>query len=729
MSLEPTQAAPSNSSQHVSSEPSAQELRQLTAQSDNTVQPSTQPGGAQPQQPMQPLAQSTTGNATITPGSSGQAAQASQAGNGWPYFDILQSYLPIFTHQGIAEQLPLESERLRKELAAWRADADISGQKEDAARRIQHCFDSGETTLTLNQLHLTELPDCIGRLSHLTSLYLNDNQLTSLPESLWQLYGLKFLSLGKNRLTSLPESIGQLSHLTSLFLSDNQLTSLPESLWQLYRLKSLSLGKNRLSSISEGIGQLSRLQFLSLENNRLTSLPESMAQLSRLRKLSLSSNKLTHLPDRFGQLFELTHLFLTNNRLTSLPENIGHLSQLIMLHLVGNQLTTLPYRIGELYQLEVLRLSDNQLRYIPVTVGELDNLVRICVDNNCDLQELPLCLGQLFKLMEISAADTGVPSQQTHCILASCRAVRDEEAIEQRLAKKMDLWQSAANSDRAVGFQTLGDSEQGQIYQWLTRLEHASDLSEYQRQLANTVWNIMADLTMPEHSSLKDSFLNQLSGSLEDCQDHAAMTLNTLYTSWKLERNPSGSEQETLNVMAGLAKTLTLRDAVTDKINAMEKAGADVFESVQIYLYCETKLRDDLKLTTAIKNMTYAEYTEKAVLEPIKNRYGISIDLSELKKTVEHHYLETMVKLSKVVSLWETDKEAQQRFKQCSEGTRNEIKALDKKIEEQDELTAKGLLPENKLSEDDYHSQGTALRKTLEDIKSESIIDWIKKKF
>ena len=443
--------------------------------------------------------------------------------------------------------------------------------------------------------------------------------------------------------------------------------------------------------------------------------------------LSLSTLELGGLPESIGRLTQLKTLFLHDNRLTSLPESIVQLTNLTTLSVQNNQLTSLPENIGRLSQLECLPLFNNQLTSLPVTMGDLQNLHTLHIGDNMHLHELPLSLGQIPRLTHISCESRGNLDQQIGQILASCQAIRSAESST-KLPTKMDLWQSAAKNDRPVDLQTFSMSQKAQLYEWLTRLELTSDFSQCQQQLAATVWNMMVSLTKPEYNTFKASFFNQLSVSLENCQDRAAMTLNTLYTTWKFECNRSGSERETLSIMAGLAKTLTLRETVADKITAMEKAGADVSESVQIYLYCETKLRKDLKLTTAIENMAYADFTERSVLTPINNKYGISIDLSEFKKTVERDYPATMKDFPKVEALWQADKKAQQSYKQRSEGTRNEIKALDEKMEEQDELKAKGLLVENKLSEDDYHNQGTALRKALEDIKSESIIEWIKKK-
>ena len=82
------------------------------------------------------------------------------------------------------------------------------------------------------------------------------------------------------------------------------------------------------------------------------------------------------------------------------------------------------------------------------------------------------------------------------------------------------------------------------------------------------------------------------------------MAFNEIYTLWRLE---TSSEQATLEerfeALAALARTLALRSCLAQLLSLH---GGDLSESVEIYLYYETKLRERLGLDTAIQHMAYS---------------------------------------------------------------------------------------------------------------------------
>ncbi|MGA2797882.1 MAG: COR domain-containing protein [Thermoguttaceae bacterium] len=231
----------------------------------------------------------------------------------------------------------------------------------DAEETIEIAFRSKTQDLGLERMDLTEVPESLGRLTHLRNLDLYNNQLTSLPESLRQLTQLQRLNLHGNQLTSLPETLRQLTQLRRLDLSKNQLTSVPEWLCQLTKLRTLNLSNNRLKLLPKTLGRLAKLRVLELNNNYLTSLPESLRQLTQLEWLDIRGTYLTSLPEWLGRLTQLQTLNLSDNQLTSLPEWLSNLSQLEDLLLGQNQLTALPESLGRLTNLKSLYLNDNPL--------------------------------------------------------------------------------------------------------------------------------------------------------------------------------------------------------------------------------------------------------------------------------------------------------------------------------------------------------------------------------
>ena len=104
---------------------------------------------------------------------------------------------------------------------------------------------------------LTEIPESIGNMSHMSVLYLNYNELTSLPSNITNLSNLIYLVLSFNQITLLPYDIGDLSNL----------------FW-------IDIGYNELESLPESIGELQNLVYLWIFNNNLTEFPDSICDLN-----------------------------------------------------------------------------------------------------------------------------------------------------------------------------------------------------------------------------------------------------------------------------------------------------------------------------------------------------------------------------------------------------------------------------------------------------------------
>ncbi|WP_329559509.1 hypothetical protein OG711_15320 [Streptomyces uncialis] len=260
-----------------------------------------------------------------------------------------------------------------------------------ASELIQESRETGNPDLDLSEAGLTELPESIRELSHVTSLVLDDNDLVELPDWLGDLSQLTSLSLANCGLTTVPETIGGLTGLTDLFLDGNplgvmpaqvtdltalvtlylagtRLVELPAGIAHLRHLHHLSLNDNCLTGLPAGLSQLTDLELLYLDCNDLESLPDSLGGLTSLKLLALEANRLTEVPGCVTRLHGLEYLSLHNNALASLPDGIGALERLIELHLGGNRLTTLPTALGRLRRLTVLGLEGNPLTTPPPEV-------------------------------------------------------------------------------------------------------------------------------------------------------------------------------------------------------------------------------------------------------------------------------------------------------------------------------------------------------------------------
>lgn len=260
-----------------------------------------------------------------------------------------------------------------------------------AAELIRESRETGDPQLNLPGAGLTELPESLRELSHVTVLNLDDNNLGELPDWLGDLSQLTELSLSQCELTTVPEAIGGLTRLTDLYLDGNPLGVLPDQVTDLTALVSLDLTdtglvqlpariarlrhlrelvliRNGLTGLPAELSALSALELLHLGGNDLESLPDSLSGLTSLRLLALEANGLTRVPDCVTRLGGLRHLSLRDNQLVSVPDGIGALRQLTALHLEDNHLTTLPAALGELRELDVLGLEGNPLTSPPPEV-------------------------------------------------------------------------------------------------------------------------------------------------------------------------------------------------------------------------------------------------------------------------------------------------------------------------------------------------------------------------
>lgn len=76
--------------------------------------------------------------------------------------------------------------------------------------------------------NITEVPDSLGKLTHLKYLDLSNTKIERLPDATWKLYNLQTLLLSKCwLLVELPEKIGNLVNLCHLDISGTKLKDMP----------------------------------------------------------------------------------------------------------------------------------------------------------------------------------------------------------------------------------------------------------------------------------------------------------------------------------------------------------------------------------------------------------------------------------------------------------------------------------------------------------------------
>ncbi|OWY19611.1 GTP-binding protein [Sphingobacteriales bacterium UPWRP_1] len=292
---------------------------------------------------------------------------------------------------------------------------------QEALKRIHLAKQEQASMLNLSNCGLTEIPDEVFTLTHLTELKLghwsdyaqqNRNQLTRIPARILKLANLKLLDLSCNLLEDLPDEIGGLLQLQTLDISRNRLQRLPLSISRLTQLRLLDVGYNHLSSLPASFSGLTNLQRLGLSNNRFQELSPVFGGMLQLQRLDVSNNQLKELPPDLCNLVSLQQLALNGNHLKTLPLHFGKLVNLARLHLNNNLLTGLPAGFTQLQQLQRCYLSSNALETLPQQLNNLHKLQLLDLNNNC-LQELPSSVNQLGNLEYLDVRDnrlTELPS-------------------------------------------------------------------------------------------------------------------------------------------------------------------------------------------------------------------------------------------------------------------------------------------------------------------------------
>lgn len=388
------------------------------------------------------------------------------------------------------------------------------------------------------------------------------------------------LNLRHFQLNCLPPEIGLLTGLKALILEHNNLTTLPTEIRRLTQLREIDLAHNELASIPSEIGELTQLTGLQLNYNNLSSLPPEFGLLTNLTHLNLAWNDFSSLPVQIFQLTKLTHLYAYDNNLSFLPPEIGQLRALTTLFLYRSNISELPPEIGRLTRLTEFSIQDNPINHLQMSLGET-SLTDLCITG------------------------TAIPASEQEAILRQCRSVRDQ-AVLNTLPGRLVKW--GAYAERAVKYDTesLTVTQKCTLNEWLVRLENTKDFANSQSLLAKTVITILDDLKNPE---FKEIFFDQAEANNTCCADRTAMSLNEIYTSWRILCN---SQQEDLKIMVGVARTLRLRRTIDTLIAKFERERKrenpeykGEAESVEIFLNYETELREELQLESAIRSMKY----------------------------------------------------------------------------------------------------------------------------
>ncbi len=549
------------------------------------------------------------------------------------------------------EIIKFNKAEFEKKIDDW-ASENGGDKAEEIAAKVKNSFEEESLNLSGYCDKIKSFPPGIELFSCLKEINLSQNEIEIIPSELCQLEHLEKLDLGKNKIVNFPTGIERLQNLRCIRLSHNKIEIIPQELFQLKQLETLYLGVNKINCVPLGIEQCVNLKHISFRDNEIDDFNIGLCRLENLDSLDLSENKIKIIPNEIKYLQKLERFNICYNKIENIPREIGDFANLIILNIEHNHISTLPNELGLLHKLQTLDIG------------------------NTNLTDLPLSLGQCADLACIYFSETHIPSLQVDAILAMTQAKRNKE-VNNTLSPRINAWEAISGESFDLSFiEGMPEKEREDINEWLTRLERTSDFkTSMQQELAKTVCSMLETLwDKPTHqfpsgrpSSFYEIFFTQVPPNLSNCEDRAAMSFNELYLAWVLDKADQSQTltiKEKLDLIVRSAKTATLRAEIQKRIDTREielKLAAEencrrigikleekmwrLGESVEIYLYYETHLRERLNLLTFMKETKYA----------IGMGRSSWIDEEELINDVEYRFIDEMLDMNPLKRLRDKD--------------------------------------------------------------------------
>ncbi len=160
---------------------------------------------------------------------------------------------------------------------------------------IKDCKDHKRESLKLRNFELTEIPDGIFELTHLTSLDLMNNKIQKVSPKISQLTELKELWLTTNELESIPIEISELPKLKRLHLTENNFKNIPIELLSNKKISHLCMRENSIESLPAEI-EKTLIRDIQLANNKISKIPMTFDNADFYLSLGLRGNPLEEPP-------------------------------------------------------------------------------------------------------------------------------------------------------------------------------------------------------------------------------------------------------------------------------------------------------------------------------------------------------------------------------------------------------------------------------------------------
>jgi Leucine-rich repeat (LRR) protein len=458
-----------------------------------------------------------------------------------------------------------------------------------ALKAVRACVESGDKSLDLSSLRLTEIPDNLPQ--HIEELDISSNEFKEFPGNLPP--ELKCLRAERNQLKHLPDIPPSLERLQAC---GNRLTALP-----------------RLPQT---------LSLLKVTNNQIRSLPPLP---DNLRTLAVCGNKLSGLPDPLPPGLE--HLHANYNRLKYLTEWLP--DSLQSLHVDSNALKALPTRmpvnLKQIYAdkneitelprelppaLEELSVNLNRIRHVPDSWPP--NLKRAWFASN-RITDIPLRLASARhpQAITLDFTDNPLGPESTARLTELPRAARSNDMAQQAAPGLIDAlgkwFEPKLHGIVCAAWAGIADEPHaGQFAHFLNRLHESANTcgSKFSTEVSNWL------LLLSKAPTIRKTVFLIAYEAGETCEDRAALALCSMWTAGALCKLEMGILDQNIPKFVDQARKIfrseKLADMARERVALMRRlSGSSEIDEISIYLTYQAKLHDDLRLLSPVNNMRF----------------------------------------------------------------------------------------------------------------------------
>lgn len=292
--------------------------------------------------------------------------------------------------------------------------------------------------LDVSGSHVTEIPEEVFQLLHLTFLNLADTKVEIVPKSIRKLQNLEHFSLARTKVKKLPVDILELKKLVDLYVfgPNSEGFKAPEDLGGLFSLQCLLFMKAYSEKVLMEIGKLTHLRVLGI----------TKLKTRDGKALCSSLGKLTHLHELFIHAS-------TKGEILDLEYPISSALQFLQMLTLSGRLEQIPNWVCSLPSLTTLELRSSYLREDPLEyLEDLPNLAQLTLDcayeENClyfraeKFRKLKrLVLRTLTGLRLVQVEKRAMPNLE-ELVIGDCKLLEDLPHGIQNLSKLrlLDLW-------------------------------------------------------------------------------------------------------------------------------------------------------------------------------------------------------------------------------------------------------------------------------------------------